>query len=286
MADGTFHGLMRAWPAERLPNQRPLLVNPREHPLSAYADPLFDLEGRVVLVAGGAGGLGEPIARALAERGARVSIADVDEKRARDVAASLGKDSLGLGLDVVSGTSCDAVMQALLKRWGHLDGLVNASGVYKVGPALELADAAWELSINVNLTGAFRLARAAGRVMVPQRSGSIVTIASVSSFVANPNYAAYAASKAGVLNLTRVLAVEWATTGVRVNAIGPAVTPTPLAQPVLSDPILREKALARIPMGRFGTPEDQVGAVVFLLSAASVFMTGQILYVDGGRTLS
>src|SRR5690606_24506579 len=150
------------------------------------------------IVAGGAGGLGLPIARAVAERGARVLIADVDEKRARDASVSLGRDSLSAGLDVVSPASCDGVMQAALKRWGRIDGLVNASGVYRVGPALEMDDAAWELSVNVNLTGAFRLARAAGKVMLPQRSGSIVTIASVSSLVANPNYAAYAATKAGV----------------------------------------------------------------------------------------
>lgn len=254
--------------------------------MQSDADPLFALEGKVIVVAGGAGGLGLPLARAVAERGASVLVADIDEKRAREAAGSLGRDSLAAAIDVVSPVSCDGVMRMALERWGRIDGLVNASGVYRVGSALDFDDAAWQLSVDVNLTGAFRLARAAGRVMVPQRSGSIVTIASVSSHVANPSYAAYAATKAGVLNLTRVLAVEWATSGVRVNAIGPAVTPTPLAQPLLDDPAARARALARIPMGRFGTPEDQIGAVVFLLSGASAFMTGQILYVDGGRTIS
>jgi NAD(P)-dependent dehydrogenase (short-subunit alcohol dehydrogenase family) len=122
--------------------------------------------------------------------------------------------------------------------------------------------------------------------MVAQGAGRIVTIASVSSAVANPQYAAYAAGKAGVAHLTRVLAVEWARHGVTVNAIGPAVTPTPLARQIVDDENRRQAALAKIPMGRFGTPEDLVGATVYLLSPASAFVTGQILYVDGGRTVA
>ena len=169
---------------------------------------------------------------------------------------------------------------------GRLDGLVNASGIYRVAPALDLDDAEWQRTIDINVTGAFRLAREAGRLMTKQRGGSIVTIASVSSAVANPHYAAYAASKAAAAHLTRVLAVEWADHGVRVNAIGPAVTPTPLAAPILDNERTRTAALARIPMQRFGTPEDLLAATIFLLSPGSAFMTGQILYVDGGRTIS
>jgi NAD(P)-dependent dehydrogenase (short-subunit alcohol dehydrogenase family) len=173
-----------------------------------------------------------------------------------------------------------------VRCWGRLDGLINASGVYHVAAAVDLDDEAWERTIDINLTGAFRMARAAGRLMLGQRSGRIVTVASVSSAVANPRYAAYAASKAGIAHLTRVLAVEWAPYGVTVNALGPAATPTPLARPIFDDPAQREAALSRIPMGRFGAPEDLVGATIFLLSAASAFMTGQILFVDGGRTIA
>ncbi|MCF3948326.1 SDR family oxidoreductase, partial [Acidiphilium iwatense] len=113
-----------------------------------------------------------------------------------------------------------------------------------------------------------------------------ITITSVSSSVANRNYAAYAASKAGAAHVTRVLAAEWAASGVRVNALGPAVTPTPLATQILDDPITQDAALARIPMSRFGTPEDLLAAIIFLLAPGSRFITGQILYVDGGRTIS
>jgi gluconate 5-dehydrogenase/2-deoxy-D-gluconate 3-dehydrogenase len=249
----------------------------------------FSVHGLSVVVAGGAGGLGAPLARALGRRGARLVIADIDADRARDLARELeveGGEACGIALDVMDGASCAAAIGQAVQNWGRCDGLINASGIYRVAPAVELADAEWQRTIDINVTGAFRLARAAGRVMTTQRHGSIITLASVSSTVANPNYAAYAASKAAVAHLTRVLAVEWAALGVRVNAIGPAVTPTPLAAPILDDERQRAAALARIPMGRFGSPDDLVAATIFLLAPGSSFVTGQVLYVDGGRSIS
>ena len=176
-------------------------------------DPLFTVEGRTIIVAGGAGGLGRPLAEGLVQRGARVLVADIDERAACETAAALcaqGGTADAIALDVVSSTSCAAAVAHAAAKWGRLDGLVNASGVYRVAPALELEERDWERTIDINVTGAFRLARAAGKVMVAQGSGRIVTLASVSSAVANPRYAAYAASKAAVAHLTRVLAVEWA----------------------------------------------------------------------------
>jgi NAD(P)-dependent dehydrogenase (short-subunit alcohol dehydrogenase family) len=255
----------------------------------ARAAPLFGIDGRVILVAGGAGGLGAPMAKAFTQRGAKVLIADLDEHLAVETAEHLrtnGGDVRSIALDVTSTVSCAATVDLAVANWGRLDGLVNASGIYRVGHAFELDDEAWDRTIQINLTGAFRLARAAGRKMVEQRDGRVVTLASVSSAVANPRYAAYAASKAGVAHLTRVLAIEWAAFGVTVNAIGPAAIPTPLAQPIFDDEKERAAALARIPMGRFGTPDDLIGAAIFLLSPAAAFVTGQILFIDGGRTIS
>jgi NAD(P)-dependent dehydrogenase (short-subunit alcohol dehydrogenase family) len=255
--------------------------------MSDAADPLFSLEGRVILVAGGAGGLGAPLAKAFAARGAKLLIADIDERMAGKSAEASGGEARATALDVTEAASCEAAVKFAVSTWGRLDGLINASGVYRVGRVLdELDDESWERTIDINVTGAFRLARAAGRVMVAQKAGSIVTIASVSSVVANPRYAAYAASKAAVAHLTRVLAVEWSASGVRVNAIGPAVIPTVMTRQIIDNDQNREGALARIPMGRFGTPDDLIGAAVFLLSPASAFVTGQTLFVDGGRTIS
>lgn len=253
-------------------------------------DPLFAIDGQVILVAGGAGGLGAPLAAALALRGAKILIADIDAQQADKTASELSTkhkaDVHSCVLDVVSPQSCETAVKKAVSAWGRLDGLVNASGIYRVAEALVLDDESWERTIDINLTGAFRLARAAGRIMVPQKSGRIITLASVSSAVANPRYAAYAASKAGAAHLTRVLAIEWASRGVTVNAIGPAAIPTPLAAPIFNDQQQREAALARIPMGRFGTANDLLGAAIFLLSPAAAFITGQIIYVDGGRTIA
>lgn len=248
---------------------------------------LFGMLGRSVLVAGGAGGLGAPLATALARRGARIVIADVDPARAAATAAELGESgfaAISCALNVVDSASCEAAVAKTIETYGRIDGLLNASGVYRVAEALNLDDSDWDLTIDINLTGAYRLARAAGRAMIEQSAGRIVTIASVSSVVANPNYAAYAASKAGVAHLTRVLAIEWAKHGVTVNGIGPSVIPTPLSKEIIDDEATRKAALEKIPAGRFGTPEDLIGAAVYLLSDASEFVTGQVLYVDGGRT--
>lgn len=248
-------------------------------------DPLFDVAGRNILVAGAAGGLGAPLARALAGRGGRLMLADMNVDGAENLAGELDADAHACRLDVTDEASCAAAVAQSVERLGGLDVVINATGIYRVAPAIDLSLKDWQLTIDANLTGAFLLARAAGRHMVAQNSGRIVTIASVSSEVVNPDYAAYAASKAGVAHLTRVLALEWARFGVTVNAIGPAVIPTPLSQAMVGDDSRRNAAIAKIPMGRLGTPEDLVGAVVLLASDAGAFITGQTIYVDGGRTL-
>ncbi len=251
------------------------------------ADPLFDVSDRAVLVAGGARGLGAVLAEALARRRATILVGDLDGAAAERTAAALpGSGHRGCALDVRDEDSCRAAVSLATGRAGRLDVLINSAGLFRTAPALELSRAEFADILATNVTGAFVLARAAGRVMVAQGGGRIVNIASVSSGVVNPAYAAYASSKAALAHLTRVLALEWAPHRVTVNAIGPAMTLTPLTEAYLAEAGNRDTAMSRIPMGRFGKPEDLIGALLLLVSPAGAFITGQILDVDGGRTLS
>lgn len=248
-------------------------------------DPLFSVAGKRVLLAGAAAGLGRALAEAFAERGAHCLVADLDEARARDTAAALaGSGHEGCHLDVRDAASCArAVARAAAD--GAPDVLINCAGMLHLAPALELEPGDFESVLRLNTAGAFVVARAAARAMQASGGGRIITLASVSSQVANADYAAYATSKGALVQLTRILALEWARYGITVNAIGPAMTPTPMTESRLADPEARRHALERIPMGRFGTPEDLSGVAILLASPAGAFITGQILYVDGGRTL-
>ena len=247
---------------------------------------LFDITGRSILVAGGAGGIASGIANELARQGAKLTIADLDLAAVNQIRNALpGDGHAGCELDVTDETSCAAAVEAAIANGDRLDGVLNAAGILRVAPAIDLPEADFKASMDINVTGALLLSRQAGKVMIAQGGGQIVTIASVSSQVANPNYAAYATSKAALAQLTRVLAVEWAEHQVAVNAIGPAVIPTPLSDPFMATPEFRAYQMARIPMGRMATVEDLFGTALLLLSPAGVFITGHTIYVDGGRTL-
>lgn len=186
-------------------------------------------------------------------------------------------------LDITSAASVDALVGAAMAAHGRVDGLVNATGFIHLAPADELPETAFRRSLDINVTGALLVSRAAARIMTS--GGRIVHLASVSSKVANLEYAAYATAKAGLAQLVRVLAREWAPRGITVNALAPAMIETPFVAENLKDPAFRANALSVIPMGRFGTTEDLVGPAVMLLSDAGRFVTGQTLFVDGGRTL-
>jgi NAD(P)-dependent dehydrogenase (short-subunit alcohol dehydrogenase family) len=250
-------------------------------------DPLFDVGGRTVLFAGGAGGLGSALASAFAQRGARAAIADMDEEKAKRVAASLpGPGHIGFGLDVRRDESCKRAVATVLSQFGRLDVLFNCGGVIFLGSSLTLPAEQFEQSLAANTTGVFLMSRAAAGAMIDAGGGRIITLASVSSTVVNPNYAAYAASKSALIGLTRVLALEYARQNVTVNAIGPAVIRTPMSEKYLDDESYAAAALAKIHMGRFSTPDDLIGTAILLASAAGAFITGQTIYVDGGRTLA
>jgi NAD(P)-dependent dehydrogenase (short-subunit alcohol dehydrogenase family) len=249
---------------------------------------LFDLQGQVALVTGGAGGLGRSIATGLAAAGATVAVADIAMTQADEVVAEItsrGQRGLALPLDVTEAASVQDVTDQLIHEFGHVDILVNSHGVTKRMPSVEFPEAEWDRIIAVNLKGTFLCCQVIGREMIKQGRGSIINLASIGGLVALPLSVAYCASKGGVVQLTRTLGVEWAPLGVRVNAIAPSTFNTPMVQRVLSaEPEYRERVVSKIPIGRIGEPDEIVGSVLFLASSASGMVTGEVLSVDGGYT--
>jgi gluconate 5-dehydrogenase len=251
---------------------------------------LFDLTGKVAVVTGAGSGLGVVFAEALAEAGAAVVCADLNAEGAEATARRIGETggrTSAVTADVTDETSVRAMVQSAVERFDRLDILVNNAGVGAAGPPEELELADWQRVIDVNLTGVFLCAREAARAMLAGgHGGAIVNIASILGAVASQPVAAtaYAASKGAVINLTRDLAVHWAPRGIRVNAIGPAYFPTAMTREGFESPEFRAAVEARTPLGRAGRLEELKGPVVFLVSEAASYITGQTLFVDGGWT--
>ena len=247
----------------------------------------FSLEGRIAVITGAAGGLGAPIAEGLADAGAFVVCADAAGEPNRALVEHLGPDrSEAFTVDVRDEVSVLALAERAAEVAGHIDVLVTCAGIGGRGPAADYNDETWSNVIDVNLTGAFRTCRAVGRRMIAQpHGGSIVNIASVVGSVGFAGSVGYQASKGGVVQMTRTLAVEWAPHNVRVNAISPGHVATPLVRRQWeTEPELKEQFESRTPLGRLAEPSDMVGAAVFLAGPASAMVTGQILAVDGGYT--
>ena len=248
---------------------------------------IFSLEGRVAVVTGAAGGLGAPIVEGLAEAGAFVVCADSAEAPNQALARRLGAErSEAVTVDVQDDESVQALAERAAAVSGAIDVLVTCAGIGGRGPAADYDDDLWDRVIDVNLTGLFRTCRAVGRRMIAQSGGgAIVNIASVVGAVGFAGSVGYQASKGGVIQMTRTLAVEWAPHGVRVNAVSPGHVATPLVRRQWEvEPELKDLFESRTPLGRLAEPADMVGAVVFLASPASAMVTGQILAVDGGYT--
>ena len=248
-------------------------------------DKLFSLEGRVAVVTGGTSGIGRALSLGLADAGADV-IASARRKEQVDKTASeieaRGRKTLRLASDVSDRGTLEALLAAVLERFGKADILVNCAGTIKRTPTLDLPEADWTNILNVNLTGTLRACQVFGRHMLERGYGRIINIASLNSFVALSEVAAYAASKAGVASLTRSLAVEWSKKGVTVNAVAPGVFRTDLNAQLLDSTPRGQELLMRTPMGRFGKTEELIGAVVYLASDSASFVTGQSIVVDGG----
>jgi NAD(P)-dependent dehydrogenase (short-subunit alcohol dehydrogenase family) len=243
------------------------------------------LKGKVAFVTGAGTGMGRAFALGFAEAGADVALCSRSGEGLAEVAReieSMGRRALAIKADVSSKADVDGMVEKTVGEFGRIDALVNNAAVAIKGELLDIEEEVWDKVININLKGCYLCCRAAGRVMVEQKSGSIINIASTVGFKALPNRTAYSISKAGVVMLTRVLARELGPHNIRVNAVAPGTVRTRMNEPWLGDEEATRAVLANIPLGRIADPEDIVGAVLFLASNSSSWITGNTIIVDGG----
>jgi NAD(P)-dependent dehydrogenase (short-subunit alcohol dehydrogenase family) len=250
---------------------------------------LFDLKSKVAIVTGGAGGIGHVLAEGLAEAGADIVVASRNLEKLQLVAdriVLLGRQALAVSVDLTQEQSVAEMVDKVLEKFGRIDILVNSAGlaIRNVPEQMPIDD--WQKVMNFNARGVFLSCQAAGRVMIKQGGGKIINISSVRGRYSADGTIAYGTSKGAVDAITRILAFEWAKYKINVNAIAPAVVATELTKPLLSKPETSKTILARIPLGRLEQPEDILGATIFLASKASDFMTGQIMYIDGGESIA
>lgn len=244
------------------------------------------LTDQVALVTGSGRGIGRAIALALAEQGAHLVINDVDAASAEETAAEVearGRQALVQTADIVNEAQVEAMVDAVMERFGRLDILVNNAGLTRDGLLVRMKDEQWDLVLDVNLKGAFHCTRAAARPMMKARYGRIVNIASVAGVIGNPGQANYSASKGGLIALTKTTALELASRGINCNAVAPGFIETVMTKQLPEE--VREGWMKRIPLGRAGSAEDVAAAVCFLAGPAASYVTGQVLVVDGGMVM-
>jgi NAD(P)-dependent dehydrogenase (short-subunit alcohol dehydrogenase family) len=259
-------------------------MDPARHPSVDLTRRLAD---DVAIVTGGAQGIGQAIATRLASEGAVVAILDANTTGAEAAAAKLvaeGRQAIGLACNVTSRDQVRAAIGAVVERFGSLSILVNNAGIVRRAHFLEMTDAIWAEVLGVNLTGSFIVAQEAARVMVPQRSGRIVNMASVAADIAHGNQMAYSVSKAGIATMTRNMAFDLAPYGIGVNAIAPGTIATDFALDALSDEA-RDRRLQRIPIGRFGETWEVAAVAAFLASRDAAYITGTVVTIDGGLVM-
>ena len=249
---------------------------------------LFDLSGKVAMVTGSTRGLGEVFAKALAKAGADIAVCGRnpnDLKRVPAEIQAMGRNSAGFELDVLSKEKIKKGVDQILNHFGRIDILVNNAGTNYRVPVLEYPEEMWDLIINTNLKGYFLVAQAVVPQMIERGYGKVINISSIFGKTPLPHQLAYAASKGGVNQITKVMALEWAKLGVRVNAIAPTYFETDMVKQIRNDPERFNFINERTPMGRWGYLHELEGTVIFLAAPASDFITGQTIYVDGGWTV-
>lgn len=247
-------------------------------------DKILTFNNKIVVVTGGASGIGEAISKAFAAQGATVVVVDVEESKALKIAEGLGNSSRGFACDVANYESVKNVAITIQDVYKKIDVLVNSAGIVALAPAENLSLEAWNRTININLSGTFFMSQAIGKLMLSQGSGKIVNMASQAASIALDEHVAYCASKFGVLGITKVLASEWAGRGINVNSISPTVVLTELGKKAWDGP--KGDALKKlIPTGRFALPEEIAASALFLSSSAADMINGADLLVDGGYTV-
>ena len=249
--------------------------------------PTASLHGKTAIVTGGSKGIGSAMALGLGHQGADVAIVSRNVTEGEQVAAqirAMGRQSLAIACDVTNKVSVDAMVQNAMDAFGHIDILINNAGMNIRKPVVEVEESDWDTVMDTNLKGIFLVAQSVGQEMIRQKKGKIINIASIAAAVGLPNLAAYCASKGGIAQLTKVMALEWAEHNIQVNAVAPAYILTPMTQGLLENPERLNWILGMTPMGRLGTMEEVAGPVMFLASDWSNYITGTVLMVDGGWT--
>lgn len=252
---------------------------------------LFRVDNQIAVVVGGAGGIGEALGHGLAEYGAKIAVADVDLQRAEQVAQDIkakhkASDAIAVKFDITHEQSIAALRDRVVSVFGTVDILVNSQGVNVKKAATEFPINDWDFMFNVNVRGTMLTCREFGKVMIERKKGKVINLSSVRGVRATfwGGNEGYAATKGAIDMITRSLASEWAPYRINVNAIGPSTVATRFSEKTLQDPEKLKRFLASCPLGRVGQPADIVGACIFLASPASDFVTGQIIYLDGGLT--
>ena len=251
------------------------------------SDPLFSVENQVTIISGGSRGIGRAIAAGFAERGANVIITGREQATIDQTSNEIGADGgsvRGVVCDVAKAADIDSLVKTTVAEYGKIDTLINVAGVNRRKPAIDVTEDDYDFIVDINVKGAFLLSQAIGRQMIEQRGGSQINVASLNTDRPLKNVLPYAMSKSAMGHMTRGLALEWGPKNVRVNALAPGFILTDLTRKLWSDEKVQAWGKFNTPQGRLGVPEDMVGTAIFLATPASAFMTGQILYVDGGYT--